>query len=501
VASTSHRLLLALAATLVGLGLAEWVLRLSEDDRADTGPYVWAPGVEQQFAVPAGRMPGVGAASWFRINREGIRGASFDTDQAVRILAVGGSTTECLYLDDDLAWPARLQDLLDEETGQRHWVGNVGRSGRTADKHVLDLAHLVPGYPRIDIVVVMVGVNDLHRRLMYGEREPALPDVRVPQVRESLAERAFVEPGPPSGWRLLDKLGLGPASTASARSSNESLQDPGGELFERLRSARARAAVDLPLPDLTSALRHYELCLNAIVDEAAALDVRLVFVTQPSLWQPDPKPEHDALMWMGGLGSFIESGHSDRYYTPGALADGMRRYNERLAEVAVARGVECLDLAGVLPRDTSVYYDDVHFNENGARLVARTLADYFIAHPDAPDAAPTVARAAPEDFPVVEDLVEIRGWGPRSATVGTPFNEQPDGRSSLWVGTVGPLTDGQHVFCAGQLLPTVRTPDLASASLTADMAARLVVEAAVHPVWIVDLDTGRRQLVGELAVR
>jgi lysophospholipase L1-like esterase len=52
----------------------------------------------------------------------------------------------------------------------------------------------------------------------------------------------------------------------------------------------------------------------------------------------------------------------------------MARYNDTLLEVCRARGLDCVDAAHLLPRDTTALYDDVHFNEQGSRLLARALA-------------------------------------------------------------------------------------------------------------------------------
>lgn len=58
----------------------------------------------------------------------------------------------------------------------------------------------------------------------------------------------------------------------------------------------------------------------------------------------------------------------------------MKRYNDAVLEVCKAEGLECIDLSH-LEEDTTVFYDDVHFNEAGARKVARILADYLQARP------------------------------------------------------------------------------------------------------------------------
>lgn len=46
-----------------------------------------------------------------------------------------------------------------------------------------------------------------------------------------------------------------------------------------------------------------------------------------------------------------------------------------MLEVCADRRVECLDLAAMLPKDDTVFYDDVHFNEAGAERVAAAVAE------------------------------------------------------------------------------------------------------------------------------
>ena len=46
-----------------------------------------------------------------------------------RILTLGGSSTECLVLDQTEAWPQLLQDRLNETNKYQVWVGNAGQSG------------------------------------------------------------------------------------------------------------------------------------------------------------------------------------------------------------------------------------------------------------------------------------------------------------------------------------------------------------------------------------
>ena len=103
-------------------------------------------------------------------------------------------------------------------------------------------------------------------------------------------------------------------------------------------------------------------------------------MTQPVLWRPDLTPGEEDLLWFGGIGDFMkETGKP--YYTVPALIEGIHRFNRATLEVCQAERVECVDLAAVIPRDTSMFYDDVHFSERGSGLVASTVVDYLKQRP------------------------------------------------------------------------------------------------------------------------
>jgi hypothetical protein len=108
--------------------------------------------------------------------------------------------------------------------------------------------------------------------------------------------------------------------------------------------------------------------------------VRLILLTQPTLWRADLSDAEKDLLWTGGPG-LDRLGPGREYYSASALAEGMRLYNERLLAVCRERGAECFDLAAWIPRDTSIFWDDAHFTEEGARRVAELVSGYLLADP------------------------------------------------------------------------------------------------------------------------
>src|SRR5260370_37805028 len=96
------------------------------------------------------------------------------------------------------------------------------------------------------------------------------------------------------------------------------------------------------------------------------------------MWKPGLSEELNSLLWLGGVGDFQRKS-AKPYYSVEALANGMKQYNDVLLRVCRQRGIESVDLS-YLEKDTTVFYDDVHFNEGGARKVSSVLASYFLGH-------------------------------------------------------------------------------------------------------------------------
>lgn len=366
--------------TLAALLFGEIVLRtlLPKADEY----YVRPPHMRRVFRPVPTVMPGVSGESRFMTNSMGLRGDELTRDVGYRVLAVGGSTTECLYLDQDEAWPQLLQSRLDDAPrGRKVWVGNAGRSGLNSRDHVVQLKHLLNRYEDVDAVVLLVGVNDLASRLRQGESYD--PDFMSRADAEPvLLRRSFsVVPDPSlpfykktALWRLLRDA---KAAARPTRYADGEVQDEAGKLYVTWRERRRDApALRGTLPDLTTALEEYARNLDTIIGLARAKSVRLILVTQPTLWRRDMPAELSGLLWMGGVGDFQREAGKE-YYSAGALEEGMRLYNETLLKTCRERGVECFDLAAVVPKDTSAFYDDCHFNENGARLVAESIAGYM----------------------------------------------------------------------------------------------------------------------------
>ena len=366
------------------LGIAEVALRMT------AGPdrwSVWPPNLRVTLHPSAELLPGLHGPSTFSTNSWGLRGGAVPSSPTYTILAIGGSTTECLYLDDSRTWPQLLQQLLNEggRPGTRVWIGNAGKSGLNSRHNVVQVARLLSQFPSVDAILLLVGINDVSYRLAADTTYS--PNWRSSPTLERIVGEAFAaRPGSDSAlprykrtelWRRMRLL----RQRLLPEPAEDPIQDLSGTFYARMRELRnAASRLRDSLPDLTTSLAEYRRNLLEIVGTAQRYGTRVILATQPTLWDQSMSARAASLLWFGGVGKFQVTRGSE-YYTVPAMIRAMRQYNDELLSVCNEAAVECIDLAAQIPKDTTMFYDDVHFNDGGARRVAEILASYFLARP------------------------------------------------------------------------------------------------------------------------
>jgi hypothetical protein len=312
----------------------------------------------------------------------GIRGDEFSDDQQYRILAMGGSTTACEHNEQTKSWPYIFQNQLNDLQILRVWVGNIGKPGLCTRERIMHMKYLLPQYPRIDMIIMLSGCIDLLRRLIEDTNyTPNFLD-HYDAWEKKLIRGAFSETPYykgqfrlKSGYYGESAIGVTFKKLREFYFIKRRIPERNPErMIAKLREYRKNAndIVD-DLPDLTSALGEFRQNLNAIIDMANAKQIRLLFLTQPTMWKADMTEEEKDLLCLGWLGSM----KSGRCYSPKALMDGMRQYNDVLISVCQLRGIEYIDLARILSNDATLFYDDCHFNDNGCTITASIISDYL----------------------------------------------------------------------------------------------------------------------------
>jgi len=355
------RFLLVSYSALIAIGTFE-VFAVLSGVAARPGSVPWPP---LRWVWLAGNtVPGVKGKVVFSVNDIGLRGPKIALRKAaVKILCVGGSTTECLYVSDKQSWPWLLGTQLSRTTDQLVFVGNAGKSGNFTLHHEYILSQYDYA-DQFDWIVMLCGINDAGTLLRGNYEERAK---RVP------AEALVVAKSDGAYYRhsaiayLIERL-TRPKPDPEA----DVAQDPMGDWYANVRRKRedalARNTIRTMPPGLSTAIARYRENLTRIVKLCKRRNQNLLLLTQPALYHANMSAELSDLIWQ----------HTDAgAYTPEILERVIHEYNCALMAVCREQRVEYIDLAALLPKDTSIFYDDCHFNVSGCKRVADILTEYF----------------------------------------------------------------------------------------------------------------------------
>lgn len=278
-------------------------------------------------------------------NNMGFRGPDWnDSIQLKKIIFMGGSTTECFYLNDNKDWPSVFASKINEKKTS-YWVNNAGMDGQSSygnlvmlKQHVLNL--------KPDYLILMTGLNDI------GLKKPSKYD-------ETDAK----------GWKYLyNKLEL-PATIVNLIRANKAKklgfnhQVLDVEKAEKLNLTDTqivqRITNELPL------IQSYKERIKEIAKLCKENDIKLIFISQTVLFGD----END--MFTNANLSDIKVGESNGK----TLALLLKQYNKATFEVTEELGLKFVNLSLRLPKDSRFFYDGIHFTNEGSEMVASLIYD------------------------------------------------------------------------------------------------------------------------------
>ncbi|MBX3330260.1 MAG: SGNH/GDSL hydrolase family protein [Nitrospira sp.] len=260
------------------------------------------------------------------------------------IAFLGGSTTECLYLDEDKRFPSVVASLLGEKRGWHVRAINAGTSGGNALHSINKLINVVaPKKPQV--VVFMHAINDLTTLAYFGSYWNA--DRRGNLVVIEYGEGSF-----PYMLKLFAKRYVpGYFSMAMVVSDylNQKVDDE--FVFDR-EMFNANLQREERLVNLFS----QQLVL--FVHVTRAIGATPVLMTQANrIENNDPFVRDLFRRTRPGL-------DYDRWVKVYA------RFNEEIRRVAAIEHIDLVDLARTIPGTKEYAYDPVHLTERGSVAVA-----------------------------------------------------------------------------------------------------------------------------------
>lgn len=272
----------------------------------------------------------------------------------VAVVFLGGSTTQCTYLDERARYPYVAGRLLEKE-GRRVNAYNGGVSGNHT-LHSIDVLvnKVVPLHP--DVVVMMHNINDLGILLFEGSYWNdhwnrslivTMPPAQPPSARRLAREL--------KNW-LIPHLWARLRGLAS-RGGHAAGADAGDE-WAHVRGHRVEV-------DSTAMTATFAANLRLFVSVCRTRGITPVLMTQPNRLTEEPDEFVRAFFARLETDFGVEYGRYRAVY---------RAFNQTIRDVGAETGVLVIDLAAEVPQEPAYMYDGIHLNEAGARLVAGIIA-------------------------------------------------------------------------------------------------------------------------------
>ena len=285
-------------------------------------------------------------------NGLGLRGPEkpADFENRLSIVAVGGSTTECHFLNDDKTWPYLTGKLLGSKF-DGIWMNNAGFDGHSTFGHqVLLNDYLIKLQPKL--ILFLTGINDVeneqptfHDKLNASDAYPDLKhflynNCEILNIAVNLAR----------GWRA-QRFNNTTQELRTPEKNNE-LFIPDSVFNAKLRSQQ-------------TFLIHYRKRIEQLIDTCISHHIQPVFITQPCL----SGRATDSVTNVDLSTLKIDDHMNGLLYW-----EILELYNEQVRKRCTDKNIPLIDLASLMPKNSLYYYDQTHYTNEGAQQVAAIIA-------------------------------------------------------------------------------------------------------------------------------
>jgi len=312
-------------------------------------------------------LSGMQDSARFTTNNYGYRGDELiepKPENEYRIFLVGGSTTECLFLDDTLAVTNLLQNKLNDmiDTDKEIKVYGAGKSGDKTYDHIAMISHRIL-HLEPDMIIIFTGINDLaaaiyNKDYTHGQVYDIVPKLNLVNLfRYAMTEfqinRRIYYTFQPLFYQQSEET----IQMAIAFKSD----------YKNLVAMKKKHPVSDKRP--RTDLHSYRLNLETVIAMARIHDVDMVFMTQASTWNSKIDPKTYDWNWI----TYKNKVHYKEQY----MDEALEQYNDVLKDLAATFNIPIYDLSSEIPKSLEYFYDDCHFNIKGADFASTRLAQFM----------------------------------------------------------------------------------------------------------------------------
>jgi lysophospholipase L1-like esterase len=294
----------------------------------------------------------------FRIDENGfIMPSKIHPEPQLTLVFLGGSTTECAYVEETNRFPYLVGRLAEKKTGLRTNAYNAGKAGNTS-LHSLDVL-LNKGIPvQPDVAIMLHNVNDL-AVLIFEKTFWTKNPYRSPLVEIKPSFRTAMK-NVEESFHIIRDLTI-PLLSRQLKNFYHYIR---GNSFnvDEFKRARGRK-IQIDKQRLVS---EFSMNLQMFINICRARKITPVLMTMANRVKDHPDP-------------FIMSLARDIVYAGSGLSYAEFKglfdlFNQTIREVAAVNGVLVIDLDQKVPKEKAMMYDFVHLNDAGSQYVADIIA-------------------------------------------------------------------------------------------------------------------------------
>ena len=302
--------------------------------------------INRKITITNNEIPVLGNKIIHKKNNIGFRGPDKPSqfDSLLTIMAVGGSTTECFYLQEDSCWTAFLYRKLQQDFSSL-WLNNAGFQGHSSFGHYILINEYLK-YIRPKIVLLLVGCNEVGRTDLF--------------TGESISRKSWNADFISILRRKSEVANLISNLMRKHASDTKGVTDK----YLDLRHIEYKVCTPVYCDSVLNAeiplLNAYKLRLTRILDTLKANNILPVLISQPTLFGNTKDSVTGADLGLCKMNDIYN----------GALWWALlSKYNEVTKTIAMERNIYFIDLANQLPKNSLYFYDVVHFTNEGSEKV------------------------------------------------------------------------------------------------------------------------------------
>ena len=288
-------------------------------------------------------------------NSLGFRGSEppADWQNHTTIIAMGGSTTECFYLNDDKCWTNLLEKNIRKEIHDV-WINNAGFQGHSTFGNFILLNDYVkklkPKY-----VLLLEGINEINRTDIAKDESVSANSTRTTiwgwLKRHSHLLTAIINI---ERHYRAERLGI-----------TDKEFDPA--TMPQLQLSETEMNVILKKQE--SLVTAYAKRLNRIIDTCVANKIQPVLITQPILYGD----VNDCISGVDLAKVKIADGYNGLL-----MWKLIELYNNQTIQISKSKNLPCIDLAAAMPKCSKYFYDICHFTNEGSQMVSEIIAKQLL---------------------------------------------------------------------------------------------------------------------------